>query len=121
MMSVKENKALVRRFIEEIFNKRNRDALDEIMHPDFTNPGTNTYGLEQYKENMSKSMPLWSASGLHVTVEDVIAEGDKVAYRWTWRETREGKKRTLDGMTIQRIADNKIVEGVFWTKDVPGD
>ena len=51
-MSVQENKALVRRFINEVFNKRNGDALDEIMHPDFANPGTNTYGLDQHKEQM---------------------------------------------------------------------
>ena len=120
-MSVKENKALIRRFIEEIFNKRNSDASDEIMHPDFTNPVTNTCGLEQYKERVRKKMPRWAAAGVHVTIEDVIAEGDKVAYRWTWRDMRSGKKRTADGMTIQRIADGKIAEGVFWVRDVPGD
>jgi predicted ester cyclase len=120
-MSIEENKALVRRFIKEIFNERNSDALDEIMHPDFTNAVTNTYGLEQYKERMSKRMPRWSASGLHVTIEEMIAEGDKVAYRWTWRETREGKERTADGMSIQRIAEGKIIEGVFWVRDMSGD
>jgi predicted ester cyclase len=120
-MSLQENKALVRRFIHEVFNKRNGDALDEIMHPDFANPGTNTYGLDQYKEQMSKSMPRWSAAGLHVTIEEMIAEGTKVATRWTWRETLEGKKRTADGISIQRIADGKIAESVFWTRDVTGD
>jgi predicted ester cyclase len=117
-MSLQENKALVRRFIEEIFNKRNSDALDEIMHPDFSNPGTNTYGLDQYKEQMSVSMPRWSAAGLHVTIEEMITEGDKIAYRWTWRETREGEQRTADGVSVQRIADGKIAESVFWMRDV---
>ena len=72
-MSIEGNKALVRRFIEEIFNKRNSDALEEIMHPDFCNPGANTYGLDQYKERMSASMPRWTAADLHVTIEEMIA------------------------------------------------
>ena len=49
------------------------------------------------------------------------AEGDKVAYRWTWRETRERKQRTADGVSIQRIVEAKIAESVFWMKDVTAE
>jgi predicted ester cyclase len=70
---------------------------------------------------MSASMPRWAAAGLHVTIEEMIAEGDKVATRWTWRETRDGKQRTADGISIQRIVEGKIAQSAFWMKEVPGD
>lgn len=64
----------------------------------------------------------------HVTMEDVIAEGDKVAGRWTAHGTHEdelvgipptGKEATWTGMTIYRLAGGEIVEA-WWSRDMLG-
>jgi steroid delta-isomerase-like uncharacterized protein len=114
-MSVEENKAIVQRYVEEPWNKGNVDALDELCGPTFNIEGLG--GVEAFKRFIPpyrKSFP-----DLHFTVEEVIAEGDKVAYRWTARGTHQGeyegiaptgKPITATGITILRIVDGKVVE-----------
>jgi predicted ester cyclase len=117
-MSVEENKAFVQRYVEEPWNKGNVDALDEMCAPNFHLEGLG--GVEEFKEAIRafrKSFP-----DLHFTVEEIIAEGDKVAYRWSSRGTHQGeyesiaptgKNVTSTGITIIRIVDGKVVEDRF--------
>jgi len=115
-MSLEKNKATVRRFIEE-WNKRNLAALDELMAADYFDPSLQVRGLEAYKQLLTvvlKGFPDW-----HETIEDIIAEGNKVWVRYTATGTHAGEFRGLaptgkmfteTGVLIWRIVDGKIVE-----------
>ena len=116
-----ENKAIVRQQEEELFTQGNLDAADELYAPDYvghdpSNP-EDIRGLEAAKQAASdyrKAFP-----DLRVTVEDVIAEGDKVAARLRFRGTHRGELdgiaptgRRVDctGIVISRMEGGKIAE-----------
>ncbi len=115
-----ENKALSRRTIEEIYNKGNLSIINEIYATDFINhsapPGL-TPDREGYKQ--FASMYRSAFPDLQMTVEDQIAEGDKVTTRWTATGTHKGelmgiaptgKQVTVTGIAISRYAGGKLVE-----------
>ncbi len=118
-MSAEENKALARRSWE-IISQRNPDALEEVYTADTVlhEPDQDLQGVEEAKQYLS--MYLAAFPDMTVTVEDVIAEGDKAVTRWTLRGTHQGeveefgpptgKQVELEGITIHRIEDGKIVE-----------
>jgi steroid delta-isomerase-like uncharacterized protein len=117
-MSVAENKAFVQRYVEEPWNKGNVSVLDEMCAPNFHLEGLG--GVEEFKAVIKAFRT--SFPDLHFTVEEIIAEGDKVAYRWTARGTHQGeyegiaptgKTVTTTGITIIRIVDGKVVEDRF--------
>jgi len=125
-MSLEKNKATVRRFIEEL-NKRNLAALDELIAADYFDPSLQVRSLEAYKQLLTmflKGFPDW-----HETIEDIIAEGDKVwvLEKVTGTHTGEyrglsptGKKFTETCVLIWRVVDGKIVEkesGVYDSLD----
>lgn len=121
-MSAHENKALARRGIEEVFGRGNFAVADEVYANDFVGhaPPDEIKGPEGVKP--FASMFRSAFPDLQFTIEDQIAEGDKVVTRWTARGTHEGefqgiaptgKQVTITGITIQRIAGGRIVEG--WT------
>src|SRR5260370_31763868 len=86
-MSTEENKALLRRAYEAA-NQRNLTAFFELFTPDFVlhNGSMTIQGLEAFKQ--LESMLLTALPDLHYTVEDLIAEGDKVAVALTARGTQ---------------------------------
>jgi steroid delta-isomerase-like uncharacterized protein len=112
-----ENKDLARRSWEAA---NNPDLIEEIYPPDFVwhEPDQDIRGYEQAKQFIA--MYTTAFPDLNATVEDVIAEGDKVVTRWTIRGTHQGeieefgpptgKQAELQGISIHRIADGKIVE-----------
>jgi predicted ester cyclase len=112
-MSVEENKAIARRFFEEL--PGSIDFLDEIVASDVVLDGDR--GLDALKHTASE----WATGfpdGKYV-VEDMVAEGDKVAVRWSFTGTHTGewfglpptnKQVTFGGTHTLRIADGKIVE-----------
>lgn len=117
-MSIEANKALVQRYVEEPWNKGNVDVLDEMCAPNFHLEGLG--GVEAFKKVISDFRT--SFPDLHFTVEEIIAEGDKVAYRWTARGTHQGEYEgiaptgkiiTETGITIIRIVDGKVVDDRF--------
>ncbi len=115
-----ENKARMRDFYDEVFNKHNLDAFDEFCTADFVDhnlpPGyaPGREGVKQLFKGFFAGFP-----DLQVSVEDIIAEGDKVAARVTVRGTHKGefmgiaatgKEITLSVMDFVRISEGKAVE-----------
>ena len=127
-MSSEDNKAIARRYIEELFNQKNLATVDELNTPDFVlhNDATTLQGLESYKQFLS--MYLTAFPDLHMTIEDMIAEGDIVAERVTIRGTHKGdlmgipptgKQATIPAIYIVRFANGKGVE-VWANTDILG-
>jgi steroid delta-isomerase-like uncharacterized protein len=118
-MSAEENKALVRRFVEEFWNEGNAAAADELMAIDAaihmpTGEVVNLDGLKSFAGTFRGAFPDW-----HSTFEELIAEGDRVAERWTGRGTHRGelqgipptgKRVEVPGSVFYRIVGGKIVE-----------
>jgi steroid delta-isomerase-like uncharacterized protein len=115
-----ENKALARRSWE-IVNQHNPDLdlIDEMYTPDFVwhEPDQDIQGSEEAKQFVATFLEAFP--DLNVTVEDEIAEGDKVVTRWTIRGTHQGelmgiapteKQIELKGITIHRFEGDKIAE-----------
>ena len=120
-MAAEENKALTRRVIEEIFTEGNLDLADDLIAPDFVDHDSampeEVHGIEGFKElvRMYRS----AFPDLHVEVEDQVAEGDKVATRWTASGTHDGELAgipatgnwvEITGMEICRISGGRIAE-----------
>ena len=119
-MSVEENKALVRRLVKEFWSKGNTTAADKLMTLDATihlptGEVVDPDGLKSFAGTWRESFPDW-----HSTFEELIAEGDSVAERWTGRGTHlgelqgtapTGKRVEVPGSVFYRIVDGKIVEG----------
>jgi predicted ester cyclase len=119
-MSTEQNKAIARRSIEELWNDRNMDVIDELFAEDYHDPAVMT-GLRAWKE-AANALFAGAPSDWHITIEDQIAEGDKVVTRWTWRFTHTvafygaaptGKHISFTGISIYRLEGGKIVEGWF--------
>src|ERR687893_532008 len=88
-----ENKALGRREIEEIFNGRNLDAAHEIYASDFVDHDR-AFSWEMHgPEDMKEYVGIFHSAfpDFHVTLEDQIAEGDKVVNRWRVRAPPQGE------------------------------
>jgi len=110
-----ENKAIIRS-LYEADNKKDLDILDELISPDFYDPSFNLRGAKDYKQFETaffKGFPDWIE-----TIEDIIAEGDKVWVHFTGTGTHKGewlglaptgKKMTLKAVQIWRIVDGKVV------------
>ncbi len=118
-MSAEENKALVRRFVEEFWNEGNTAAVDELMATDAaiyitTGEVVGPDGLKKFAATWRGAFPDW-----HSTFEELVAEGDMVAERWTGRGTHRGelqgipptgKRVEAPGSVFYRIVGGKIVE-----------
>ena len=120
-MSTEEHKALIRRTYE-VFNQGDFTAFFETFTPDFVlhNGSLAIQGLEAFKQ--LHPMYITAFPDFHFTVEDLVAEGDKVAIRNTTRGTHQGefmglpptgKHWTVAETAISRIAGGKIAE--HWT------
>jgi predicted ester cyclase len=119
-MSTEENKALVRRFYEEI-DKGNIDILDELMAEDYVDHNPPPFpGIAPGREGVKYAFKIfWDATPGYHTIEDQIAEGDKVVTRLTsyGKHTGDlpgapatGNEMKMTSITIHRIADGKLVE-----------
>ena len=118
-MSAEENKALVRRFVEEFWNEGNMATADELMAVDAeihmpTGEVVDLDGLKGFAATFRGSFPDW-----HSTLEELVAEGDRVAERWTGRGTHlgelqgippTGKRVEAPGSVFYRLVEGKIVE-----------
>jgi predicted ester cyclase len=106
-------KQFVRNHFEDFVNRRNASVIHQNMTADFYDhdgPGgkpTDLAGDEQMMLGMYKAMP-----DLKLTIEDMIAEGDKVVCRnvWRWTETKSGKRMQFSGFVLWRFEGEKIAE-----------
>ena len=113
------NKHVARRYYEEVLNERNVDLLDELAARDYEEhdplPGQRS-GLEGLKDRVNM---LIGGLDPHFTIEDVIAENDKVVVRWTssGRNVGDflgipatGRSFTIAGIDIHRVEGGKLAE-----------
>lgn len=119
-MSAETNKALVRRFYEEI-DKGNVDELDEMVAPDYIDHSPPPFpGLRPGLEGLKQAFKMfWEATPGYHRIEDQIAEGDKVVTRLTSfgkhegdlpGAPRTGNELKMTSITIHRIANGKLAE-----------
>ena len=119
-MSAQDNKALVRRFVDEVQSGGNISLIDEICSPEFVNhsapPGvpSDCEGIKIVTAMFRGAFP-----DSYFTVEDMIAEGDKVATRKTFHGTHEGefmgippsgRSVAMGLIDVVRIDDGRVVE-----------
>ena len=119
-MSIEENKAIVRRFFEELLSTDNFAVADEILSPDFRFYFAGSpvaMDLESYMEFLVARRAAFPER--RFIVEDMIGEGDKVSARFTMRGTHKGEFRgiapsgtelTMTGIDMIRISEGKLVE-----------
>ena len=114
------NKALAKRWFEEVWNKRRREAIDEMLSPDaLLDEGgvvvQGPQGFHPFFDRMSDAF-----SDIHVTFDDALAEGDKVCLRWSCAMTHTGhglgmpptnKRLSTTGISIVRVANGKLTAG----------
>jgi len=119
-MSTEENKALVRREYELGVNTKNFTVRDEVLASNFVAhfPGHEPLqGIDAFRQFTSAFFTAFP--DLETTIEDLIAEGDKVAVRQTWRGTHTsdflhipptGKQVTFTSIEVYRVAGGKLAE-----------
>jgi steroid delta-isomerase-like uncharacterized protein len=119
-MSVEQNKSIVRRWVEEGWNKRNTALIDQLFTPDFyqheTGPETvkSSETLKPFVAGYLSAFP-----DLQFTIEDLIAEGDKVVWRFTATGTNigpfmggatTGKSISVTGTITFRLENSRMAE-----------
>ena len=112
-LTLEQMKQFVRDHFEEFVNRQNAAVIRRNMAAEFHDhdgPGgkpTGVVGDEQMMLSMYKAMP-----DLHLTIEDMVAEGDKVVCRniWRWTEPASGKKMQFHGFVLWRFEGDKIAE-----------
>ena len=107
-MGPEENKAVIRRLFEDVWT-------GEVAAADrYYAPGALRDGLKEFAADLYRAVPDW-----RVTIDDLVAEGDKVVVRWTGRGTHlgdwngsppTGNAVTTTGIDIERLVDGQIVE-----------
>jgi steroid delta-isomerase-like uncharacterized protein len=116
-----DSKTIVRRLYEDVWNKRKLELVSDLISPshalhDNNFPGSSV-GPEAYRAQMATYLAAFP--DLRFTVEDIVAEKDKVAASWSLSGTHKGeiwgvrptnKKMCLDGITIHHIANGKIID-----------
>ena len=118
-MSAEQNEAVVRRYIEEVWNRHNLDAIDELASPEYLNHAA---GTEKYRRGGARHSVSWLLSVFpdhRFDVEDAVADGEKVAVRGTCSGTHvgellgippTGKRFAAQQVHWFRVADGKLAE-----------
>ena len=121
-----DNKAIVRRLYEEVWNKRRLELVDEIISPSHAlhdpNVSGSAVGPEAYKRQVTRFITAFP--DLRFTIEDIVGENEKLAVAWTISGTHKGefmgipatnKKVSVDGITINHIVNAKIMDSyISW-------
>jgi len=113
-MSTAENKELVRRYFDERWNHGSLDVCDELL--------SSSMDIEEQKEFVRAQHA--ALGNLHLTILDLLAEGDQVAIHWRIDGTHKGdflgvaatgKPVTFQGIALLRITDGKIADDIaYW-------
>ena len=127
-MSTQSAKALVRQVVDD-WHRGDLDALDEHLDPAFVNrdpSNPEVTDLASYKRWVAGALS--GFSDMRITIEDLIAEDDRVAKLWSFEATHEGeflgiaptgKRITWSGITIYRVSGDRVVE-CMWRTDALG-
>ena len=119
-MSIETNKAIVRRYVEQVLNNQRHDLIDEFLAQtvEFHGPTGSFIGLSEVTKWLTMfaaALPDW-----HSNIDDMIAEGDKVIIQMTSNGTHQGelegipatgKTLTQYSFILYRLTNGKIVEG----------
>ena len=117
-----QNKTIVRRLFDELWNKGNLSVADELIAPTYAHHDASTQDFGRGPESEKKRVTLYRTafSDLRLTVEDMIAEGETVVARWSCRGAHKGdlngiaptgKQFVISGVSIVRFTGGKMVEG----------
>jgi steroid delta-isomerase-like uncharacterized protein len=120
-MSAEQNKALVRQMVEEMFNRGNISVADKFLAPDFVEREELPPGIPRDREGVKQLTAMFRSAfpDFKATIDDIIAEGDKVVIRQTWSGTHKGefmgipptgKRVSIGVIDIIRMAGGKGVE-----------
>ena len=127
-MGIQENKEVVRRFVEECVNTHRSELLADYVdaglrfHPGTPGTAPDTEGIDGLREAFRRFRATFP--DLHITPEEMVAEGDLVAVRWTATGTHSGDLAGIPatgtsvrwaGTDMYRFTDGKIVE--WWRND----
>jgi steroid delta-isomerase-like uncharacterized protein len=116
-----ENKTLVRRWFKEIWSKGNLAVADQIVAPNYANHDPAGPMPESGREGLKKHVTAYrtALADLTFTIDDALAEGNKVTVRWTARSTHKGvlmgiaptgKPVTVTGISVVRVTGGKVAE-----------
>jgi steroid delta-isomerase-like uncharacterized protein len=132
-MSLDENKATVRRILTEFWQKGDASVLDELLAVDCVNHEQSVSeqrgreACKQWAEGVRQANRQ-AFPDFDIALDDLIAEGNQVAKRWTFRGTHRGefngipatgKQVTMRGITLYRLEGGKVRE-MYWNYDVFG-
>lgn len=121
-----DNKAIVREYFEEVVNNGNVAVADKLISTHYVSHYPTGYAFGGGPEDVKQIVTIVRTAfpDVHFTLEDMVSEGNKVVVRWTFRGTHEhdfmgvppaGKRVTIMGIAIYRIANEKIAEAwVAW-------
>ncbi len=124
-MSAETNKAVSRRFFEEVFSKGDLGPINEMFAPNYRALGPGALpGLPEGPEAVRQSVQFYRKAfpDTHFVIDEQVAEGDRVVTRWTAHGTQKGempgipvtgRKAEVSGMQVDRFRNGKIVE--TWT------
>jgi steroid delta-isomerase-like uncharacterized protein len=116
-----ENEALVRRYVQEVYDQRKLEVVDEIFAPEFTLHDPDLPGGARGPEGIKRIVKTFvdAFPDLQVTLDEELSSGDKVVTRWTSRGTHEGelmgiaptgKRIDVTAVGIWRVSEGKIAE-----------
>jgi len=90
-MSTEKNKAVIRRVVEEVFNKGDMSVVPEFIAPDYVyhSPFGEFKGPEGFKQMVAMTRAAFP--DIHMKIDDMVAEGEKLAVRLSWEGTFKGK------------------------------
>ncbi len=114
-----DNLTLARRAIEEVWNRGNYEVLPELVANDILIHAApddihGHEGIRQFYDSLRQAFP-----DIHFTIEDQLADGDRIATRWSAQGTHKGmfqglpatgKRVSLTGIDIDRFVNGKVVE-----------
>ncbi len=121
------NKALVGRFVEEVFVRANSDAMEDLVTDDFhSHAWAKDFGIPDGPEGVRQFIAIMNSafSNAHVRLEDVLADSDRVAVRYVYEADHTGElmgigatgeRIRLPGIFIARVEDGKLAE--YWRQE----
>jgi steroid delta-isomerase-like uncharacterized protein len=118
-MSAEENKAIMRQYFEGAWEQGNLELLDELLAPNYVNHNPATPDMPTGPEGVKGVVSMFQSGmpDLKVVIEDMIAEGEKVATRYTLEGTHEGElfgvpptgqRLSIKSMTVERVVNGKV-------------